>query len=192
MHDQLKPCNRDGRQARRSALVRFLALVLAGLALGVIALGCDASAKPGVAKADTTATTTGQPTTRSGSGDAVAYAACMRRNGVPQFPDPDANGRLRFPKDLVRSPRLRAAMRACRPLLPTLPAPDSRQLAEALRLGVRYSACMRAHGVPNFPDPRATQQGGIRFDYHAPDSRRFEAADRACIKLGRAMKNALR
>jgi hypothetical protein len=51
---------------------------------------------------------------------------------------------------------------------------------------------MRAHGVPNFPDPRATQQGGIMFDYHAPHSPRFEAAERACIKLGRAMKNALR
>jgi hypothetical protein len=51
---------------------------------------------------------------------------------------------------------------------------------------------MRAHGVPNFPDPRATQQGGITFDYHAPHSPRFEAAERACIKLGRAMKNALR
>jgi hypothetical protein len=181
-----------GDKRGRSALVRFLALVLAGLALGVIASGCDASSNQGVAKADTTATTTGQPSTRSGSGDAVAYAACMRRNGVPQFPDPDANGRLRFPKDLVRSSRVRAAMRACRPLLPTLPAPDSRQLAEALRLGVRYAACMRAHGVPNFPDPRATRQGGITFDYHAPDSRRFEAADRACIELSRGMKNALR
>jgi hypothetical protein len=51
---------------------------------------------------------------------------------------------------------------------------------------------MRAHGVPNFPDPRATQQGGVTFDYHAPDSRRFEAADRACIELSRGMKNALR
>jgi hypothetical protein len=181
-----------GDKRGRSALVRFLALVLAGAAIGVIASGCDASSNRGVAKADTTATTTGQPSTKSGSGGAVAYSACMRRNGVTQFPDPGANGRLRVPKDLVRSPRVRAAMRACRPLLPRPPAPDSRRLAEALRLGVRYAACMRAHGVPNFPDPRATQQGGITFDYHALDSRRFEAADRACIELSRGMKNALR
>jgi hypothetical protein len=176
--------------------VRLLTLVLAGLAFGVIASGCDASSSEGVAQADTTTTT--EATTSSGSGDPVAYAACMRRNGVPQFPDPETNGRLRFsdgrlevPKDLVRSPRFRAAENACTRLLPTLPRPNTRQLAEALRLGVRYAACMRAHGVPSFPDPSANAQGGIEFDYHAPDSPRLLAAERACIGLGRSSKNAL-
>jgi hypothetical protein len=104
MHASSRHVTATGDKRGTSALVRFLALVLAGLALGVIASGCDASSNRGVAKADTTATTTGQPSTRSGSGDAVAYAACMRRNGVPQFPDPDANGRLRFPKALFARP----------------------------------------------------------------------------------------
>ena len=174
-------------------------LGLAAMALlGVIASGCDGASSGGVAQADTTTTTTAEPTTSSGSGDPVAYAACMRRNGVPQFPDPDATGQQRFsngqlevPEDLARSPRWRAAKRACRHLLPTPPAPDTRQLAAAVRLGVRYAACMRAHGVPNFPDPKANAQGEIEFDYHAPDSPRLQAAERACIELGRSSKNAL-
>jgi hypothetical protein len=47
-----------------------------------------------------------------------------------------------------------------------------------------YSACMRANGVPKFPD--ANSDGGIAIDSSSginPDSPQFKAAEKACAKL---------
>ena len=49
---------------------------------------------------------------------------------------------------------------------------------------VRFSRCMRAHGVPNFPDP--TPGGGIQFSASLginPFSPAFKAAQHACHGL---------
>jgi hypothetical protein len=49
---------------------------------------------------------------------------------------------------------------------------------------VAYSHCMRAHGVPNFPDPSAG--GGIHLDSSTgldPAAPAFKAAQRQCAKL---------
>jgi hypothetical protein len=47
------------------------------------------------------------------------YAQCMRDNGVPDFPDPDADGRFRGRGHEQQSdPTFRAAMETCRPKLP--------------------------------------------------------------------------
>jgi hypothetical protein len=51
----------------------------------------------------------------------VAYSACMRSHGVPNFPDPDSNGQIlkgdaqRFG---VSTSQLQAAQQACQPLYP--------------------------------------------------------------------------
>jgi hypothetical protein len=50
--------------------------------------------------------------------------------------------------------------------------------------GVKFSACMRAHGVTNFPDPRAS--GGIHIQMGSginPFSPAFKAAQAACRSL---------
>jgi len=48
-----------------------------------------------------------------------AYAQCMRDNGVPNFPDPDADGRLRGAGHEQRNdPKYQAAMDKCRAKLP--------------------------------------------------------------------------
>ena len=50
---------------------------------------------------------------------ARAYAQCIRDSGVPDFPDPDANGRLRGAgHEQQNTPKYRAAMQACRQKLP--------------------------------------------------------------------------
>src|SRR5262247_1004928 len=47
------------------------------------------------------------------------YAQCMRDNGVPDFPDPDADGRLRGPgHETQADPKFRPAMETCRQQLP--------------------------------------------------------------------------
>jgi hypothetical protein len=49
---------------------------------------------------------------------------------------------------------------------------------------IKFSACMRSHGVPNFPDPRAS--GGIQISPGSgldPQSPAFQSAQNACLKL---------
>jgi hypothetical protein len=49
-------------------------------------------------------------------------------------------------------------------------------------VGVKLADCMRAHGVPNFPDPGAG--GGIQLPAGVnPQAPAFEAAQNACSKL---------
>jgi hypothetical protein len=49
---------------------------------------------------------------------------------------------------------------------------------------LKYAQCMRAHGVPNFPDPKAT--GGLVIPNDiSPESPAFKAAGQACASLAR-------
>jgi hypothetical protein len=65
----------------------------------------------------------------------------------------------------------------------TSAAPSGSSKREAM---VAFSACMRSHGVPKFPDPTVSgsgmslSMGGSGIDRNSPV---FEAADRACRKL---------
>lgn len=48
---------------------------------------------------------------------------------------------------------------------------------------IKFSECMRAHGIANFPDPKPT--GSIAFNAQSgvnPQSSQFQAAQRACKK----------
>ena len=48
--------------------------------------------------------------------------------------------------------------------------------------GIRFSACMRSHGVPNFPDPGGS--GGIQIGNGInPKAPAFQAAQKVCFKL---------
>jgi hypothetical protein len=97
----------------------------------------------------------------SGSGSngkalAIEFANCMRAHGVPQFPDPgQAAGNVVD----VQAPAVKSAEETCDKLEPNNPEPagpsESRKLA-----AVRFARCMRAHGVPNFPDPTRSQPSG--------------------------------
>jgi hypothetical protein len=81
----------------------------------------------------------------------------MRSHGVSSFPDPNSSGEI--PKDkvipLASSPQFRVAQGACEHVLPNTGAPrDTHAEVQAALTGmVRFAACMRAHGVQNWPDP---------------------------------------
>ena len=143
----------------------------------------------------------------SGPASAIAYSACMRSHGVPSFPDPDSSGHL--PKaDAYRlgvsDAQLQAAQRACRQLLPTTGASfqeDAQQcylagdcppdlVRRILTVQRRYARCIRAHGVPGWPDPTLDSQGRPIFDvgkaglsYRYTHSQAFAAKDRECERL---------
>jgi hypothetical protein len=57
--------------------------------------------------------------------------------------------------------------------------PPARQ-AQLTKLGQRYTACMRSHGITNFPDP--PPGGGLNFEMSGIDTRSssFHAAVQAC------------
>jgi hypothetical protein len=126
----------------------------------------------------------------------VAYAQCMRTHGVPEFPEPsegklvvrssDHNGHISGVNP--RSAQFQAANKACEKLAPNGGGPPS--AAEQTKMqeqALKFSQCMRSHGVPNFPDPEFSHSGrgiGIRIGGKKggidPNSPQFKAAQKAC------------
>ncbi len=82
----------------------------------------------------------------------------MRSHGLPNFPDPGANGGIRIsPGSGVNpaSPAFQSAQSACSKLLPGGGPGSGRPDPQAKAHMLALSACMRAHGVADFPDPRS-------------------------------------
>ncbi len=111
----------------------------------------------------------------------------MRAHGVPDFPDPVGNS-LQIKggpgSDLdPDSPRMQTAQKACQSLAPgggQSGTVSAAQQAQALK----FSACMRSHGVPNFPDPTFSG-GGVQLHVTGidPNSPQMIAAQKACQSL---------
>ena len=94
---------------------------------------------------------------------ALAFSKCMRSHGALGFPDPSSAGTITVTQAMLDNPTIRSAAPSCQKLLPRgavqLPPALQRKLdTQALE----YAACMRRHGVPNFPDP-IIRNGTIGF-----------------------------
>jgi hypothetical protein len=118
---------------------------------------------------------------------AVAFAHCMRSNGVLNYPDPSSSGAL-VKESLqqlgVSGARFQTAARACNYLLPNGGrGPSAAQLQFARAQGLSFAQCVRAHGVPNFPDPasdgRIPDPATVGINQGSP---KFRAANQACGK----------
>jgi hypothetical protein len=156
-----------GGMLRAPARVALLGCV------GLLAAGCGGSSAP--------------ITQQQEVSSYVAYATCLNKHGVevevvrtgglsweagPGLPTPG-------------SPSAVAAERDCKALVPRGGLdhiPSAAQTAQNLALMLRYAKCIRAHGVPNFPDPtsqglRISPSSGI--DLNAPA---FLAAQKSCQK----------
>jgi hypothetical protein len=104
----------------------------------------------------------------------------MRSHGVPKYPDPGSGGQL--PKTGaqllgVGSSRYQAAQQACRAVLPaggSLPQQEhqcmqnsdcpSALVQQMMTADLKLARCMRAHRVPNFPDPTNGGSGDPVFN----------------------------
>ncbi len=123
-----------------------------------------------------------------GGANALKFSACMRSHGVPGFPDPNGQGAIAISSSMgidPNSPQFQAAQQACAKELPG-GRPSPQQLAKAKQAMLSYSACMRAHGLPDFPDPTFSGgniglrlRGGPGSDLN-PSSPTFQAAQKAC------------
>jgi hypothetical protein len=144
-------------------------------ALGILAVGCGGSDDGDAGSSETSAD----------SDPAVAYAECMRENGVPEFPDPvDGQTLLQAGSDSgidPNSPEFKRAQEACQDLAPQGADAGGAPPEELQQQALAFARCMRANGVPDFPDPQFSSggvtMGGPGIDSDSPE---FQAAMQAC------------
>ena len=155
-----------------------LVAALIATALSLLAVACSDGSSPSTGSS-------GSPAAgrSANSPSAVAYAHCVRSHGVPNYPDPGNGGALpkTSPQHLgVSSSQLQAAQRACQRLLPST-ASFHQQTQQCMLTGdcppalvrqiltaeLRLARCMRAHGVPNWPDPTIDSEGRPAFNVSA-------------------------
>lgn len=128
---------------------RWAAVTAAALTCAALTAACGASA--GGSGASGSGTTAGAG---AGKNLPLEFAQCMRSHGVPSFPDP-SGGAIQIGGSGVNpsSPAFQRAQSACARYSPkggpARQAPTAADKAAALR----FSECMRTHGVPSFPDP---------------------------------------
>jgi hypothetical protein len=136
----------------------LVALVLVSV-IALLGAGCGSDTATGSASrasntgsgASSTSASTSVSTQATKREKGVRFAECVRAHGVSHFPDPDATGNFNFAVD-VTAATFTAAVNACKSLQPpgTLSAHRSAKQQSA---ALRFAACIRAHGVPDFPDP---------------------------------------
>ncbi len=171
-------------------MTRYPAILLLAAAPLLAACGSSNNSTPSAA-------------TRQAQG--IAFAKCMRSHGVPNFPDPSGgSGGLQIQASdtagsgqslkvngvPVNAPAFQSAMQACQSLMPHR-KPSASQIAQLKANGVKFAACMRSHGVPNFPDPQfQTGPGGgvgVRIGGPGsgldPKSPAFQSAQKSCGSL---------
>jgi hypothetical protein len=164
------------------------AAILATAGLALLATACGGSTGGHVAQLGSTTTTTSSPPgTSAQQAGALAFARCMRSHGVPNYPDPTRSGLVKESLQQlgVGRARFQTAQTACNHLLPNGGSgPSPAQVQQARAQALSFSRCVRAHGVPNFPDPgsdgRIPDPASAGINQGSP---KFEAANQACRKF---------
>jgi hypothetical protein len=168
----------------KSATARTAVSIFTGVALALLAAACGgnpSSTGPGGAS------NAGGPASAQAPGSQMlAFARCMRSNGVPSFPDPNSSGAL--PKESsqqlgVSSSKFQSTQATCRHLLPNGGnGPDQAQLEQVRAQALKFAQCMRNHHVA-LPDPdssgRIPDPASVGINQGSPQ---FEAANQACGK----------
>jgi hypothetical protein len=91
----------------------------------------------------------------------LAFAQCMRDNGVPDFPDPDPDGGFSSAAGKLDEADAQKALDACRDLLPA--ARQQQQDPEQQEKLLKMAQCMREQGY-DVPDPDPDNPGGLLGD----------------------------
>ncbi len=174
-----------------------LAVLAAAAAIGLAACSGGSSTPQVASLGNSTGTSAnsggGGSSAATGSGNATQlldeWTSCIRGHGDPNQADPtvDSNSDIDITMDNVSStlasevhggtgPCSNYLTAASAALRGGQPAPQAPSLAVQLT----YAECMRANGVPKFPDPNGSQDQYIgNLD---PNSPTFENADNVCSK----------
>jgi hypothetical protein len=193
--------------------MKAIRLIAGFVALALLAAGCGGGSKnPGVAHLGSSTSSSSSPSSGGSSqggsssagssqggsaspdSQAVAYAACMREHGVPNFPDPqistsgnEVKVAVRVTPGITSNPKFDSAQQACSKLLPGGgPGPGSNHQISTQEQSqyLKAAACIRSHGIPNFPDPTFSG-GGVHVSLKGidPHSPRVRKAEEACQSL---------
>jgi hypothetical protein len=184
---------------RGSRFCRVGLIVVALLGIGVLVGACGGgSPGQGVVSLGKTPTATGSSAAQGGSvasreSSALAYTHCMRTHGEPNMPEPSfRGGHISISISAgsgvdPASPQFKAANNACRRLVPKT---GGRAVGNTITPAeqadyLRAAACMRSHGVPNFPDPTFEDD---RVEFNSPtlidtNSSEYKSAVASCQKL---------
>ena len=117
---------------------------------------------------------------------ALAFSQCMRSNGVANYPDPNSQGKILMNGSEgidYNSPQFAQAKKACAKLAPKITI-SAQQRQQMLSQDLKWAACMRAHGLTDFPDP-STADGGLSVGVPKADANlpQLPAAEQACRSL---------
>jgi hypothetical protein len=164
-------------------LMRAASLVAALAATVLMAAACGGSNSTASDAAPTNLATT-----------LALFTQCMHNHGQPGFyfthlttlPDPGTYG-LVFHGYAAQgidaaSPQARSALGTCQGLVHLGTPPDAADLHQQLVQSLKTAQCMRDHGYPDWPDPKASDgpvANGIPAGIDA-SSPQFQAAAKAC------------
>jgi hypothetical protein len=105
----------------------------------------------------------------------------MRQHGVTNFPDPRGLNQNQFliSAAVQNNPHFQAASKACESLRPQQGTGGGSSGAVSQQQLLAFSQCMRANGVPQFPDP--DPNGALRIGGGVdPSSPQFQHAQQIC------------
>lgn len=187
------------KSVKRPAVRAMVLWLLAALCVGAVA-ACSQATDAGIPTArDSQAAPSGEanstqavttPAAQDPADAALTYSQCMREHGLSEFPDADAEGRIRLKLGTIdpESAVFRAASAACRPL-----APAGWGDAEAgpgdEEVMLRFARCMRENGVPDYPDP--DPNAGVRITLD-PNDPKAQAALERCKAILEELQNGPR
>jgi hypothetical protein len=147
---------------------RVLTVIAAVLAAAILVAACGGSKATHARKS-------------ADASSAIKFAGCMRVNGVPSFPDSGAQ--IQYSQDgqtvsingvSVSSPVFQSAQQKCEHYISS-GAPSAAQQAKFAQEILKVARCMRAHGVPDYPD-----SGTWTGPNPNPQSPAFKAAAQKC------------
>lgn len=180
--------NGDSRSHQRPGVRRAAAAAaVAGIAL--LAAACGGGGGGG-----SSASSASMPSLSTLTSQALAYAKCMRSHGIPIFPDPTVqdsatNKGVGFSLGSgidQHSPQFQSAAKTCQKQT-GFGHITAAQFQAGMNAALKFSECMRSHGIQNFPDP--VEHGGNIQIGPGPDSgidqnsAQFKAANKACQLL---------
>jgi hypothetical protein len=165
---------------------RLIQGILTAAIAAIVLAGCQSSGRP------TAPSSPGQPGQAHTGGAGVSALvreldSCIHDHGSPNFPDPyvDANGNVAFPANAPNLPA--AAQQACQPIIDQLPNPGNGAptpiAAAVFQQWLHFAACMRAHGLPAWPDPNSDGSFPLPAALQTAPSSTIAPAFQACQYL---------
>jgi hypothetical protein len=137
------------------------------MVIGVTAVGCALALAACGGSAGYNPAAATNPNSSTGP---LALSQCMHSHGIKNFPDP-SNGGLSLATTpgsgtvtadgiTFSGPAFATAAKACAKLLPGGGGPAPQPTAQQKQRALEFAECMRKHGVPSFPDPTFSANGG--------------------------------